>query len=227
MCRSMYISSPIPLIHLWHTFCSSGNGLRFLSESWISSLNCSASIIISSVGTLWVCCCCWGWYLFWNSFWIRADLFYYSHSFRYFYIFKASIHFESQSVMDRNGFFKPISIYAIISWCFQVWYYFECCYEWIKVYFHLRSPYQSFWLFSYLAYPFGFSVMFSSFPYFAPKLFWFLVVRLLVCLRAFSPYLLVIFFSLFWNVLFYLYYCSWFQKSRRRRINLLDASQLA
>ena len=39
---------------------------------------------------------------------------------------------------------------------------------------------------------FGFSVMFSSFPYFAPKLFCFLVFWLLVCLRAFSPIIIII-----------------------------------
>ena len=47
--------------------------------------------------------------------------------------------------------------------------------------------------------------MFSSFPYFAPKMFCFLVTRLLVCLRAFIPYLLVNFFPYFGNVLFFLY----------------------
>ena len=42
-----------------------------------------------------------------------------------------------------------------------------------------------------------FSVMFSSFPYFAPKLFCFLVIQLLVCVRAFSSYLLKEFFRSF------------------------------
>ena len=47
--------------------------------------------------------------------------------------------------------------------------------------------------------------MFSSFPYFAPKLFYFFLNWLLVCLRAFSPYLMIELFSLFWNVIFCLY----------------------
>ena len=41
--------------------------------------------------------------------------------------------------------------------------------------------------------------------YFAPKLFCFHCIRLLVCLRAISPNLLVEFLLLFWNVMFCLY----------------------
>ena len=54
----------------------------------------------------------------------------------------------------------------------------------------------------YVAYLFGFFWL----SYFAPKFFCFPCIRLLVCLRAISAYLLVEFFSLFWNVLFSLYY---------------------
>ena len=46
------------------------------------------------------------------------------------------------------------------------------------------SPSESFFR---VADSFGFSVVFSSFPYFAQKLFCFLVISLLVCLRAFPP----------------------------------------
>ena len=48
--------------------------------------------------------------------------------------------------------------------------------------------------FPYVTYPFGFSVMFPTFPYFTQKLFCFLVICLLVCLRPFFPNLLVEFF---------------------------------
>ena len=44
--------------------------------------------------------------------------------------------------------------------------------------------------FSHVAHLFGFSATFSLFPYFAPKLFCFLFIRLL-CLRTFSTYLLI------------------------------------
>ena len=56
-------------------------------------------------------------------------------------------------------------------------------------------------------YPFGFSFMLSSFSYFTSKLFCFLVIRLLWCIRAFSPLVAGrIFFPLFWDVPFCLYY---------------------
>ena len=48
--------------------------------------------------------------------------------------------------------------------------------------------------------------MFSLIPNYAQKLFCFPVIRLLVCLRAFSPCLRVEFWLLFWNVLFCQYY---------------------
>ena len=62
--------------------------------------------------------------------------------------------------------------------------------------------------FSFAVYPFGLSFIYSSFPYLAPKLFCFLVIRLLVCFRAFSSYLLVEFFSVAVEcpVLFVLFY---------------------
>ena len=42
-----------------------------------------------------------------------------------------------------------------------------------------------------VAYPFGFLLMFSWFPYFTPKLFSFLCISLLGCLRTVWPYLLI------------------------------------
>ena len=105
----------------------------------------------------------------------------------------------SQLWMEVN-FYKPVSIYVIMSQCFPIWYCFECFSEWVDVYFRLRS------FFFHVAYPFGFSVILSSFPYFAPNLFCFLIIRLLICIGAFTPYFLIEFFSLFWNVLF-CFYC--------------------
>ena len=73
---------------------------------------------------------------------------------------------------------------------FPIWYSYECCSEWTKVYFHLRSFFESLYLYSNVDYIFGKSVLFTSFLYFTPKLFCFLVIWLLVCLRSFTTYFL-------------------------------------
>ena len=70
-------------------------------------------------------------------------------------------------------------MYAILAGRFPIWYFFECCTRWIEAYFHLWSFFKSFSLF---AYPFGFSVIPSSLSYFSPKLFYFFVIWMLVCL---------------------------------------------
>ena len=90
--------------------------------------------------------------------------------------------------MDGDNSFKPVPMYAIMAWRFSIWYIFQCCSEW-------RSFFECFQLFFHVAYPFGFSFIFSSFLYFAPNIFPFIVIRSLVSLRAFSRYLLVGFFS--------------------------------
>ena len=105
--------------------------------------------------------------------------------------------------MDGSKFSKPTSMYAIIAGHFRIQYFFKCCSEWIEVFSPLAL--LRVFLFFHVANPFGFSVMFSALLYFAPKLFCLLVIRLLVCFHTFSSYLLVEFFSLFWNVLFCLY----------------------
>ena len=66
---------------------------------------------------------------------------------------------------------------------------------------HSSSPFNSFPILLILR-PF---VMFSWLPYLAQRFFCFPCIRLCVCLHAIFPYLLVGFFSLFCNVLFYLY----------------------
>ena len=43
MCCSMYSSFPVPLVHLRHPFCSSGNNLRLVSKSKISQI-CAVNI---------------------------------------------------------------------------------------------------------------------------------------------------------------------------------------
>ena len=107
--------------------------------------------------------------------------------------------------MNESEFFKIRIHVPIIAWDFPIWYFFECCSERIDVYFHLLYFFESLQLFSHFSYTFGFSGMFFHLLNFAPKLFCFLVIRLLICLHAISPCLQEIFFSLFWNVLFCLY----------------------
>ena len=48
---------------------------------------------------------------------------------------------------------------------------FECCYERIEVYFRLWSFFESLKIFFHVVHPIGFSVMFSSSPYFASNSF--------------------------------------------------------
>ena len=66
----------------------------------------------------------------------------------------------------------------------------------------------------HVVYPFGFSVMFSSFPYFAPKLFCFPCILLFVCLFIFFPYLLVGFFRCFRKSCFVCRLCTWKKNSQ-------------
>ena len=44
-----------------------------------------------------------------------------------------SVHFDGQSVIDSNGFFKPLSTYATIAWQFPIWYrcIFVLAHSWI------------------------------------------------------------------------------------------------
>ena len=44
-------------------------------------------------------------------------------------------------------------------------------FQWIEMYFHLRSFFEQFYIFSHIAYSFGFSLMLSWLPYFAPIFF--------------------------------------------------------
>ena len=79
------------------------------------------------------------------------------------------------------------------------------------MYIHLTAFFEHSQLCFHVVYPFGFFVMISQFPYFAPKFFCISRIQLLL-LHPFSPYLLVEFFSLFWNILFCLYclVLSWY-----------------
>ena len=101
-----------------------------------------------------------------------------------------------------------LSMYAIVVWRFQIWYFFECFSKWIDVYFRL----QSFFEFFFKTLSRSLSIRIFSYillvPLFAPKLFHFLGIRLLVCVFAFTHYLPIEFFSLFWNALFCLYCLS-------------------
>ena len=82
-------------------------------------------------------------------------------------------------------------MYAIMAWGFPIWYFFECCPERVEVYFRLRCWFKSFKLFSHVVYPFGFFCYVLLYPYFASKLYCFLVIRLLVRFPVVSLYLLV------------------------------------
>ena len=89
---------------------------------------------------------------------------------------------------------------------------FECYFEWFLVYIHLRAFFESLWFLFQVICPFGLSAIFFMFPYFTLKLFCFLWIRLLVCPRVFSAYLLVEFFLLlFWKILFWFYLLILFQ----------------
>ena len=79
----------------------------------------------------------------------------------------------------------------MLSWLGVYLEYFECCSAWIRVYFCFGALFKFQLLLFHVVYPFSFSVMFSPLPYFAPKLFCFLCIQLLVYLLAFYTYLLV------------------------------------
>ena len=84
----------------------------------------------------------------------------FGHSFRYVCFFQASIHFDSQSFVDEREFLKPESIIACY---FPIWYFFECCSEWMEVYFCLRAFFESLSIFFhyYYYYYLIFSFMFD------------------------------------------------------------------
>ena len=73
---------------------------------------------------------------------------------------------------------------------------------WIEVYSYLQAFFETLKLFFHFVNPFGFFIMISPFPYFAPKLFCFPCLRLLVCLARSLFIRWKNFLSLFWNALF-------------------------
>ena len=113
----MYSISPILLVSLQYPFFSSGNNLRLINESYISSLFCSASIfhiigrhvmnpnlvgliILGGVfGSMW--------------FFLLSSV--------GVCLFHVGIYsFHSQSIMDRNFIFKPVFMYATLPWRFTL-----------------------------------------------------------------------------------------------------------
>ena len=88
---------------------------------------------------------------------------------------------------------------------FRIWYFLECWSEITKVYFRLPFFFESYLFSCYLFIRLFCYVLFV--PIFCSEIVCFLVIRLLVCLRTFSLYLLVefIYFLLFWKFLFCLY----------------------
>ena len=85
--------------------------------------------------------------------------------------------------MDGSDFLKPESMYAIMSWRFPSFYFFERCTEWTKGYFHLWPFFETSERFLHVVYPLSFYIMLFLFPYLAPKLFCFLVTRLFLCIN--------------------------------------------
>ena len=61
-----------------------------------------------------------------------------SVSFRHLFSSIASLSWKNEN------FYKPVSMYAIMSLRFPIWYYFECYSKWIKIYFFLHSFLESF-----------------------------------------------------------------------------------
>ena len=156
--------------------------LRFLFLSHVQVFSCKISRFVCGV------------------FWDQGGLSFY-HLFQYVCFFKASIHFNSQFVVDGSKFLKKESMYAIITRYFPIWYFLRLALgesRYIFAFGPSSTRSNSFSIF----YPFDFNVRFVPFPYFAPKLFCLLVIRLLVCLHAFSSYLLL----LFWIALFFFFF---------------------
>ena len=116
-----------------------------------------------------------------------------------FVSFRVSVHFNNQSVVDDREFSKPESMYAITVWhFFCLFLFFVFCTEWIGVYFRLWAFLGSLELFFSVVYSFGFFVMFSSFPCFAPKFFLFPCIWHVSCLRQYLlMYVLEFVISLF------------------------------
>ena len=99
---------------------------------------------------------------------------------------KASINFDSSTITDGGEIFKPESMYAIIAGHFPIWHLFRVIVlsEWICIFAFVLSLISSN-SFSILLINLAF--LLSWLPYFAPKLFFFSYIRLLVCLRDNSP----------------------------------------
>ena len=118
----------------------------------------------------------------------------------------ASIHFDDQSVMDGGKFLNQNPCMPSWPGVFQFGIFSVILSESKCIFaFSLSSsPSASFPLL--LIHSAFFVVVFFWFLYITSKLFSFPCICLLVCLRAIYPYLLVEFFSLFWNILFCLYF---------------------
>ena len=98
---SIYSSSPVPLVPLWHPFCLTENSPGFMCESYFSSLIFVVSIfqIIGrhDLGLLLL-----GVVSFLGTFWLRVVLL---SSIRVCQFLIRTIHFDSHSVKDRSEFF--------------------------------------------------------------------------------------------------------------------------
>ena len=133
----MYSNSFLRLLPLRHPFCSLRNSLCLISK-WLISFHFSTVSIFHIIGRqvmgllLWV-----GGILFrgrigsrWSFLWSSISK----------CLFLVSIYFDCESIVDGKEFFKRVSMYVIMAWCFPIWYFFESIY----VYFQLRAFFESF-----------------------------------------------------------------------------------
>ena len=150
----------------------------------------------SSVDTLWLSSC-WEWFLHWGFFRIRGVFSFVIHSgmsvsCKYLVISIVNLSAKEVNFLHQYPCMPlwpgvlQFNIFLVFLWM-----------NWIDF-----SP-SVLLHFSYFSYPFGFSVMFYLFLYFAPKLFCSLSSG---CWYIFVHSSLRFFFSLFWNILFGMYY---------------------
>ena len=130
---------------------------------------------------------------------------FFGHPFGFVFFWKPSIHFHSQSVMDRSEFLNQYPCMPSRPGIFQFGTFLSVALSESLCIFDFGSSLSPSNSFPMLLVHSDFLLYSLHSQYFTLKLFCFLVIQLLVCFHAFSSHLLVEFFSLFWNILFYLH----------------------
>ena len=80
-------------------------------------------------------------------------------------------------------------MYAIMVWCFRIWYFFVCCSEWIEVYFRCRNIFESFYFIMLFVHLDFLLCSLRSHILLQNCFVHSCLTRLLLCLRAFSAQL--------------------------------------